>query len=151
MARASANDPFAVDPIRRSGLIVLISTIALVGPFFISQEFGAGMMISVGWLAVTGIIFCGPILIWSLIEELVRTIDHRMHPPIEELQLPLRVIHNLQRHGYFTIRDVDRESDTSLLLLSNMESRDVRSIRRAINLWKYARWQEQGFPAVGYD
>lgn len=153
-ARASGshlNDPFAVDPIRRSASVVALSLAILIVPFMIDDDLGSGVMISVGWLAATGVIFCGPILVWSLIEEGVRLLRRRLHPPIDELRLPARVIHNLQRHGYLTIRDVDLESDTTLVLLSNMESRDVQQIRRAVNLWKYLRWQEQGFPAVGHD
>jgi len=142
------SDPFAVDPIRRSGTIVLLSLAILIGPFMISPEFGAGMMIAVGWLAATGVIFCVPILIWSVIEEAVHIVQRRIHPPVDDLDLGPRIVHNLRRHGYATIRAIDLESDTSLLLLSNMESSDVRRIRRAINLWKYARWQAQGFPVV---
>ncbi len=142
------SDPFAVDPIRRSATIVLLSLAILLGPFLVSPEFGAGMMIAVGWLAATGVIFCVPILIWSLIEEAVRMLQRRIQPPVDELNLTPRIIHNLQRHGYATIRAIHLESDTSLLLLSNMESADVRQIRRAINLWRYARWQAQGFPVV---
>ncbi len=152
MTGSQLNDPFAVDPIRRSATVVVMSLAILIIPFLISDDFGAGVMISVGWLAATGVIFCGPILVWSLIEEGIRAIRRRLHPPIEELtQLSARVIHNLQRHGYTTIREIDQESDTTLVLLSNMEARDVQLIRRAINLWKYARWQEQGFPVVGHD
>jgi hypothetical protein len=32
-----------------------------------------------------------------------------------------------------------------------MDARGVHEIRRAVNLWKYQRWQEAGFPATGYD
>jgi hypothetical protein len=37
------------------------------------------------------------------------------------------------------------------MLLSNMDHRGLREIRRAITLWKYRRWQEQGFPATGQE
>ncbi len=145
------DDPFAINPIRRSATIVVLSAVTLFGPFMISPDVGEGMMLSVGGLALTGLIFCVPILIWSVIEEIVRMMQRRMHPPVEALDLHARIVHNLQRHGYATIRAVDREVDTSLLLLSNMELADVREIRRAINLWKYARWQAQGFPATGIE
>lgn len=145
------DDPFAINPIRRSATIVALSVITLFGPFMISPDLGEGMMLSVGGLALTGLIFCVPILIWSVIEEIVRVVQRRMHPPVEALDLHVRIVHNLRRHGYATIRAVDREIDTSLLLLSNMELSDVREIRRAINLWKYARWQARGFPATGIE
>jgi hypothetical protein len=32
-----------------------------------------------------------------------------------------------------------------------MEARRLREVRRAVSLWKYRRWQEEGFPATGYD
>ena len=49
-------------------------------------------------------------------------------------------------------RDVDVAlPDDGLLLLSNMDARSVREIRRAITLWKYRRWQENGFAATGDD
>jgi len=35
------------------------------------------------------------------------------------------------------------------MLFSNMDARDVQQVRRAIWLWKYARWQAQGFSASG--
>ena len=41
--------------------------------------------------------------------------------------------------------------DEALMMLSNMDARTVREIRRAINLWQYRRWQEAGFPAGGMD
>lgn len=145
------DDPFAINPIRRSATIVVLSAVTLFGPFMISPDVGEGMMLSVGGLAATGIIFCVPILIWSVVEEIVRIAQRRMYPPVDVLDLHARIVHNLQRHGYATVRSVDQEGDTSLLLLSNMEASDVREIRRAINLWKYARWQAQGFPATGIE
>jgi hypothetical protein len=35
------------------------------------------------------------------------------------------------------------------MLLPNMDPRALHEIRRAINIWKYQRWQEAGFPAKG--
>jgi len=145
------SDPFAIDPIRRSGAIVAFSLATLIVPFTISARLGEGMMILVGWIAVTAIIFCVPILIWSLIEEGLRILNHRLHPSIDELRLSPRLNHLLRRYGYMTIRDLERASDARLLLLSNLDERDVHEVRRAVNLWRYARWQEQGFPAIGHD
>jgi DNA-directed RNA polymerase alpha subunit len=74
-----------------------------------------------------------------------------VRPTIELLELPPRVEHVLSRHGYETIESVDQTPDDGLLLLSNMDARSVREIRRAITLWKYRRWQENGFAATGDD
>jgi hypothetical protein len=71
-----------------------------------------------------------------------------MHPGIELLGLSPRVEHILARHGILTIREVDAMDDQSLLLLSNMDQRGAREVRRAVSIWKYRRWQESGFTAV---
>jgi hypothetical protein len=44
-----------------------------------------------------------------------------------------------------TIASVEEAPDAALLLLSNMDARALREIRRAISLWRYRRWQERGF------
>jgi hypothetical protein len=59
------------------------------------------------------------------------------------------VLHVLQRHGYETIESVDTAPDAALMLLSNMDLRGLREVRRAIAVWKYRRWQEKGFPVEG--
>lgn len=147
----STADPFAVNPIRRS-LLLVISSFAVIGiSMLFGGEVATSIMLSVGWLAVTGIVMGVPILIWSLIEEGWRLLDRRMHPSISELSLSPRVLHVLQRHGYESIDQVDSTPDAGLLLLSNMDNRGLREVRRAISLWKYRRWQEDGFPATGYD
>ena len=48
-----------------------------------------------------------------------------------------------------TATKVEATPDSSLMLLSNMDARAVREIRRAISIWRYQRWQERGFPADG--
>lgn len=145
------NDPFAVNPIRRSFGLVVTSVSVLVLPWLISERAGTTVMLAVGWLAVTGIVMGFPILIWSLVEEGIAAIRRRIHPSIDLLKLSPRVEHILLRHGLRTIHDVDQTSDVSLLLLSNMDQRGLREIRRAITLWKYQRWQESGFAASGDD
>ena len=67
-------------------------------------------------------------------------------PGIEELDISQRIHSLLMRHGYETIEQIDRTPDTSLLLLSNVDARTLHKIRRAINIWKYQRWQDRGFP-----
>lgn len=144
-------DPFAINPIRRSfGLIVLCSVIVF-GPIAIGGTIAMSVMISVGWLGVTGLVIGLPILVWSLAEEGWRLLRRRLRPAVEQLDLSPRVAHILTRHGFQEIVEVDRASDATLLLLSNMDARGLHEIRRAINLWKYRRWQDQGFPAAGYD
>jgi hypothetical protein len=142
-------DPFTVDPIRRSGLLVLICATIIVAPWMISERAGTTVMLSIGWLAITGIVIGTPILIISLIEEGIVRVRRRMYPPISHLDLSPRVAHILARHGYESIASVQATSDTELLLLSNMDNRGVREIRRAIALWDYENWQRAGFPARG--
>lgn len=150
-ATTGLNDPFAVNPIRRSAGLVILSLTILIGPWLISEKAGTTVMLAFGWLAVTGFVMGFPILIWSLVEEGIAAIRRRIHPSIEQLGLSPRVEHVLHRHGLKTIRDVDQTSDVSLLLLSNMDQRGIRELRRAITLWKYQRWQERGFVASGDD
>lgn len=144
-------DPFAVNPIRRSFGLVAVCAAILVGPFLLGGEVATTVMLSVGWLAVTGLVMGVPILIWSLTEEGVRLLRRRWHPTVDQLDVSPRVVHILLRHGYETIETVDRTPDPALLLLSNMDRRGLSELRRAIALWKYRRWQDGGFPATGYD
>jgi hypothetical protein len=144
-------DPFAINPIRRSFALVSVCSLIVFGPILFGGDVAMSVMVSVGWLAVTGLVMGVPILIWSLAEEGWRLLQHRIHPTVEQLDLSPRVAHILLRHGYQAIDEVDRASDATLLLLSNMDARGLREVRRAINLWKYRRWQEEGFPATGYE
>jgi hypothetical protein len=139
-------DPFAVDPIRRSFGVVVICGGVVVGPWLASREVGETVMVTVGWLALTGLIFGVPVLVWSLTEEAVKAVQRRRHPTIDQLELSPRVAHILQRFGYRTIASAEAAPDAELLLLSNMDARGLREIRRAIALRHYRRWQERGFP-----
>lgn len=144
-------DPFAVNPVRRSFGVVTVCLILLVAPWFISEQAGTTMMLTVGWLAATGLVMGFPILIWCSTEELIRRLRRRLYPTIGLLELSPRIEHVLTRHGFVTIAEVDQTPDEGLLLLSNMDTRGVREIRRAITLWKYRRWQESGFTATGNE
>ena len=148
---SSVSDPFAVNPIRRSAGLCGVCSVTLVGPWLISEQFGITMMLATGWLAVTGLIMGIPILIWCIGEWLVAFIQQRIHPGIDQLNLSPRVEHVLLRHGLTTIRQIEATPDEGLLLLSNMDQRGVHEIRRSISVWKYRRWQESGFTAVGNE
>ena len=145
----SLADPFAVNPIRRSFALVLGSLIALVVPWLISDAAMTAAMLSVTWLAITGLVFGVPVLVWSLVAAGIKLARTQMLPSIDELDLSPRVKHLLQRHGYDTIDDLESETDAALLMLANLDKRGVREIRRSIALWSYRRWQEQGFPSTG--
>lgn len=145
------NDPFSINPIRRSFIGATVSLVIITMPFLISAEVGATVMLSVGWLAMAIIVFCVPIFIWCVIEEAVGIVSRRVHPPVSELDLPLRIIHILQRHNVQTIRAAERLDPAAFHLMANMAPRDAESVVRAINLWRYRRWQEAGFPAEGAD
>ncbi len=144
-------DPFAEDPVRRSAALVAFSALVVFGPVLIGGPVATTVMLSVGWLGLTGLVMGLPILVWSLAEEGWDIAQRRLHPPIEVLTISPRVAHILLRHGYRAIRDVEIVPDDELLGLSNMDTRGLREVRRAISLWKYQRWQERGFPATGYD
>ncbi|HEV2108282.1 MAG TPA: hypothetical protein VGR16_08470 [Thermomicrobiales bacterium] len=144
-------DPFAEQPVRRSAVLVAISAVIVFAPVFIGGAVGTTILLSIGWLGLTGLVMGMPILIWSLAEEGWRILQRQMRPPVDVLHISPRVAHVLHRHGYVAIRDVDLASDDALLCLSNMDERGLRDVRRAIGLWKYQRWQERGFPVSGRD
>lgn len=145
---SDSSDLFAVNPLRRSATIVAVCLAMLVGPAYLLEgEARSLFLIGGGWLAATGIIMCSPIVIWCLIEEAWRFIHRRVTPPIEDLDISPRAYNLLRRHGFESIQAVDQTADASLALLSNMDARAIREIRRAISIWKYRRWQERGFPA----
>jgi hypothetical protein len=142
-------DPFHTHPIRRSLAGVAIGLGMIVVPFLISSDVGATMMLAVGWLALAMVVFCLPILVWSLIEALIQRATSHLHPPVSELELSARVIHILPRHGVRTLRAAERLDPAAFHLMANMGPRDAEAVRRAIRLWRYRRWQEAGFPAGG--
>ena len=142
---STSPDPFAINPIRRSLGVVAVSTLILFGAPLLGEPAATAVLLSLGWLAMTGLVMGLPILIWSLAEEAWRRTRRRFDPPIDLLDLPPRLHHVLHRHGYESISLVERTPDTTLLLLSNMDPRGLREIRRAISLWRYRRWQEAGF------
>ncbi len=145
------NDIFAVNPLRRSAWIVSISWTTLLVPiFFLEGDLQALVLIAAGWVAATGIIMCTPILIWCIIEEVWKIVRRRISPPIESLDLSPRAYNLLRRHGFESIDSVEITPDASLMLLSNMDARALREIRRSISIWRYQRWQERGFPADGF-
>jgi hypothetical protein len=142
-------DPFTTNPIRRSLVGTTIGLGVIVLPYFISSEAGATVMLAVGWLALAMVVFCIPILVWSLVEELIRRATSHIHPPVSDLDLPERVIHILQRYGVRTIRAAEQLDPAAFHLMANMAPRDIEAVERAIRLWRYRRWQEAGFPAGG--
>ena len=144
-------DPFAVNPIRRSFAVAASSALVLGLGFGLGGEATKLIMVSVGWLAISAFILTFPILVWSLAEEGHRALRRRLSPHIDQLDLSPRVEHILLRYGYETIRQTHEADDETLLLLSNMDARGLREIRREINLWQYRRWQSAGFPARGMD
>jgi hypothetical protein len=144
-------DPFAVNPIRRSSTLVVGCAAVVFVPWLFGEELATTVMLSVGWLAMTGLVIGLPVLLLSLGEAAARAIRRRLRPMVDQLEITPRVAHILIRHGYESIDEVDHSPDAALLLLSNMDNRGIREIRRAIALWKYRRWQEQGFPATGQE
>lgn len=146
----SETDVFAVNPIRRSFMISFVCwSLILVPILALEGDLQASLLIGFGWIAAAGIVFVTPIFIWSLAEEAWARVRWRVSPTIEDLDLSPRAYNLLRRHGFDSISSVDLTSDVSLMLLPNMDQRALHEIRRAINLWKYRRWQEAGFPDGG--
>lgn len=139
-------DPFAENPIRRSTVLVVASGAVFFGPLVVGGPGGALTIIAGGWIGLIGLALGIPVLLLSLGEELYRRVVERVRPSVDQLDLSPRVRHILTRHGYEAIAAVEQTPDGVLLLLSNMEARDVRELRRAISLWRYREWQERGFP-----
>lgn len=145
----SLTDPFAVNPIRRSAALVSSSAAVILVPWMIGEVAVTTIMLTTGWLAVTGLVFGVPVLVWSLIEAGVIRIKGKIRPPVDQLDISPRLMHVLQRHGYTEIQLVDSAPDQALSMLSNMDQRGLREIRQAVAVWKYRRWQEQGFRGPG--
>lgn len=146
----SDTDIFAVNPIRRSFTISASCWTMVLGPIFLLEgDLQASLLIGLGWLAAAGIVFVTPIFFWSLAEAGWQHIRWRVSPTIEDLDLSPRAYNLLRRHGFDTISSVEMTPDVSLMLLPNMDPKALHEIRRAINLWRYRRWQEAGFPAGG--
>lgn len=138
-------DPFASNPIRRSfGLVVGSSAIVLVA-VRLNEPITSIVMLSIGWLALTGIVMGIPILLLSLVEEAWIRMQRRRYPRVDQLDLSPRILHVLRRHGYESIQMIEHAPDTALLLMSNMDARGLHDVRRAVRLWRYRRWQEGGF------
>lgn len=146
----SDTDIFAVNPIRRSFAISATCWLMVLGPIlFLDGDVQASLLIGLGWLAAAGIVFVTPIFFWSLAEAGWQRIRWRVSPSIEDLDLSPRAYNLLRRHGFDTISSVELTPDVSLMLLPNMDPKALHEIRRAVNLWRYRRWQEAGFPAEG--
>lgn len=145
-SHSDLGDLFAINPIRRSlGTIVACALMIILPLVLLRGEAQLAVEIVTGWFGLIGLLICTPILLWSLGEEGWRLLERRIWPTIEELDLSPRAHNLLRRHGFVTIVSVERAPDTTLLLLSNMDSRAVQEIRRGISIWRYRRWQERGF------
>jgi hypothetical protein len=137
---------FAVNPIRRALATILVSLALITAPLALpGGNVRTVVQLITVWFGATSIIMCTPILIWCSMEEAWRWLQRRLWPTIDQLGLSPRTHNLLRRHGYVTIASVERASDSTLLLLSNMDGQAVREIRRSVNVWRYLRWQEAGF------
>jgi hypothetical protein len=139
-------DPFAVNPIRRSFVLVVTSAIVFFGPLLFGGPNGAMAVIAGGWLGLVGLAIGIPVLLLSLGEAGYQRLMEHLRPSVYRLDLSPRLQNILVRHGYSAIDAIEATPDPVLLLLSNMEARDVRQVRRAISLWRYQEWQARGFP-----
>lgn len=139
-------DLFAINPIRRSLAVILVSLSIMALPaMFLTGEVEIAVLIVTFWFGCTGLIMCTPILIWSVIEEVWHHCQRRLWPTVDQLELSERGHNLLRRHGFVTIASVEQTPDTTMLLLSNMDGRVLHEIRRSISIWEYRRWQERGF------
>jgi len=144
--QGDVGDLFAIDPIRRSmGAITVCAALIAVPTLVLHGDTEQAVGLLTSWLGLTGLILCIPVLIISLLEEGWQHLQRRIWPTIDQLDLPPRARNLLRRHGFVTIASVEEAPDAALLLLSNMDARALREIRRAISLWRYRRWQERGF------
>jgi len=144
--QGGGDDLFSINPIRRSVGAIAVCVALIVLPLFVlhgDTQQAVGLLTS--WIGLTGLILCIPVLIISLLEEGWQRLQRRIWPTVDQLDLPLRHHNLLRRHGFVTIASVEEAPDAALILLSNMDARALREIRRAISLWRYRRWQERGF------
>lgn len=144
-------DPFAINPIRRSlATFVLCGLTLFVALAWLESDAQAVAMMLVGWPAIIGLVFSFPVLLICLGQELWGRVSRKIRPSIELLDLSPRAQNLLRRYGFEAIAQVDQVSDEALLMLTNFDALALREVRRAINLWKYQRWQEAGFPPRGF-
>jgi hypothetical protein len=137
---------FAINPIRRALITILVGLALIAAPQVLpGGNLRTVLQLITVWFGATSIIMCTPILIWCSMEEAWRWLQRRLWPTIDQLDLSPRTQNLLRRHGFITIVSVERVSDSTLLLLSNMDTRTVHEIRRGINIWRYLRWQANGF------
>src|SRR5262249_23582068 len=101
-------DPFAINPIRRSATLVVGCAAIVFLPWCFGDELATTVMLSVGWLAMTGLVIGMPVLLLSLGEEGFRAVRRRLRPTVDQLEITPRVAHILLRHGYEAIDEVDR-------------------------------------------
>lgn len=141
------DDPFSVRPIRRALALCAVCAAVLVLPWQISSDAGVAVMLSIGWLALTGLVFGIPVLILSVAEAIIDKVRDRLHPPIESIGLSPRVTHLLTRHGYRTVQDLRAASDADLQAIANMDWRSLQEIRRKLAVDAYRCWQDAGYPA----
>lgn len=139
-------DIFAVNPIRRSLAAIAVCLALIAGPVtFLDGDDQVAALIATSWFTFTGLIMCVPVLLISLVEEGWRQFQRLVWPTIDNLDLTPRAHSILRRHGFVTIASVERAPDALLLLLSNMDNQTLHDIRRSISLYRYRRWQENGF------
>jgi len=150
--QGAGGDLFAVDPIRRSaGAIVVCAALIALPLLVLHGDTQRAVGLPTSWIGLTGLILRIPIPSISLLEEGWQRSQRRIWPTIDQLELPPRAHNLLRRHGFVTITSVEEAPDAALILLSNMDARVLREIRRAISLWRYRRyrryrrWQERGF------
>ncbi len=143
---SDVGDIFAINPIRRSLAAILISLGLIVGPLtFMRGDAQVAVLLATSWFSFSTLVMCIPVLLISLLEEGWNQLQRRVWPTIDELDLSPRARHLLHRHGFVTIGKVERTPDGVLLLLSNMDSQTLHEIRRSVNLYRYQKWQENGF------
>lgn len=144
----TASQWLAVSPVRRSAGLVITCVLILSVAFSLrsSNAIGPWMVVAAS-LAGAMLVLGLPVLVWSVVESLVRRHRRRTSPPLHELGLSIRLENILRKAGYETIRDVERLGIADLMLLPRVEFDEAKQFERALTLYRYRRWQEAGFPA----
>lgn len=141
-------DPFAINPVRRSLIVFIVCAMGFIVPMTVFPPgLEATTMVLFGWMAAVGMVLALPVFLMSSAEWAWKEIDRRIHPSVDLLDVSPRVRNLLNRYGFRDIDNVDRTPDDVFLMLSNFDPKALHELRRAVNLWRYRRWQEAGFPA----
>ena len=133
-------------PVLMAGSAMLVCVAVSGGALLLAQDNRLTLwMTCVAALGGACLLIATPVLLWTVVEQLVRWHHRQTSPPLSELGISVRLANILRNAGYETIRDVERLDTADLMSLRRVEPQEAAQFARAIALYRYRRWQESGF------